>query len=328
MKRKVIRIDEAKCNGCGLCIPNCPEGAMKIIDGKARLVSDSLCDGLGACLGHCPEGAISVEERETGAYDERRVMENMMAQEPGVVQAHLEHLREHNERENLQIALAVLREKGMVLSGDAKPQPGPDGHGPHFQGCPTETGPSAQRGRTSRGTLDESLRQRVSERSRDDSGKIVSGCPGSKAMSFNRTLNCAQAAPGQTQEQPSSLSHWPIQLHLINPAAPHYRKSDLLLAADCAAFSAGNFHAKFLSGKTLAIGCPKLDSGQEIYLEKLTALIDEAGINTLTVLIMEVPCCGGLLRLAQEAVSRASRKIPVKLIMLGLEGNLLKEEWV
>ncbi|MBI5699887.1 4Fe-4S binding protein [Candidatus Saganbacteria bacterium] len=196
-KRKIIRIDEEKCNGCGICVPACREGALQIIGGKARLVSDSYCDGLGACLGECPLGAISFEEREAEEF----------------------------------------------------------------------------------------------------SGK-------------------------------SELRQWPVQLHLVPPTAPYFEGADVVLAADCTAFALGDFHKDHLKGKSLAIACPKLDEGQDIYVEKIAALIDKAKINTLTVMIMEVPCCGGLLSIAQEGKNKAARKIPIKLIVVGLQGGIVKEEWV
>ncbi|MBU1615790.1 4Fe-4S ferredoxin [bacterium] len=129
-------------------------------------------------------------------------------------------------------------------------------------------------------------------------------------------------------KRPSRLTHWPIQLHLISPGAPHFRGKDVVLSADCVAYALGDFHKDYLKGKTLIIACPKLDQGQEIYTEKITALIDQAKINTLTVMIMEVPCCRGLLDLAREAASRASRKIPIKCIVVGIQGKILQEEWV
>jgi hypothetical protein len=144
-------------------------------------------------------------------------------------------------------------------------------------------------------------------------------------MQFNKPDSAGKDASG-TRE--SMLSHWPIQLHLISPHAPQYRNADLLLAADCTAFTLGDFHKDFLQGKALAIACPKLDDGKEIYLEKIKALIDEARINTLTVLTMQVPCCGGLLHLAQEAVSGSERKIPIKSIVVSLQGSVLRDEWV
>jgi ferredoxin len=286
MKRKIITIDNDRCTGCGLCIPNCPEGAIQLIDGKARLISDLFCDGLGACLGHCPEGAITLEEREAEAYDEPRVMENIIQAGPNTIQAHLEHLRDHGQKEFLAQALQVLKQKGLpnpLETTAVRPTGGHHGHGGG------------------------------------------GGCPGARAMSFEKP---AEEAPPEQGIRPSQLTHWPVQLHLISPQAPHFQGSDLLLAADCTAFSLGDFHKNFLKGKTLVIACPKLDEGQETYVEKIKVLIDEAKINTLTVLIMQVPCCSGLLRLAKEAASEAARKVPIKCVVVGLQGTILKEEWV
>jgi ferredoxin len=233
-----------------------------MIDGKARLISDLFCDGLGACLGACPVGAISIEEREAEAYDEGRVMENIIPQGANVIKAHLEHLRDHGQMDYLRRAVSVLQEKGI--------------------GNPLH--------------------------SRAGAGE--------------------QPAPDAGSSRPSRLTHWPLQLHLISPLAPQYRGADVLLSADCVAYAAGDFHRDYLKGKALAIACPKLDEGQEVYVEKIRALIDEAEINTLTVMIMQVPCCSGLLHLAQQAAASASRKVPVKCIVVGLQGNVLREEWV
>ena len=144
-------------------------------------------------------------------------------------------------------------------------------------------------------------------------------------MSLKKEKTAGVSSDGK---RPSELTHWPVQMHLISHNAPHYKGSDLVLAADCVAFSLGDFHKDFLKGRTLAVACPKLDSGQDIYLEKLKALIDTAGINTLTVVIMQVPCCRGLLALAQKAAGEAERKIPVKLAVVSIQGELLREEWV
>jgi ferredoxin len=285
MKRKIIRIDEELCDGCGDCIPNCPEGAIQLIDDKARLISDLFCDGLGACLGHCPNGAISIEEREAEPYDERKVMENVVKQGRNVIKAHLEHLKEHGEMEYLKQAIGYLMENDMEI--------------------PLEVGSPAPKGCPS---------------------TMPSGCPGSRAIDFS------QAAPekdvSEEGKRPSALTHWPIQMHLLSPLAPHYQGTDVLLAADCVAFTVGDFHKDFLKGKALAIACPKLDHGQEIYLEKIKALVDEARINTLTVMIMQVPCCMGLLQIAQEALAQAGRKIPLKCIVIGLRGEVLDEKWI
>jgi ferredoxin len=282
-RRKIIRIDEEKCDGCGDCLPNCPEGAIQLIDGKARLISDLFCDGLGACLGHCPQGAITVEEREAAPYSEREVMANVVKQGPAVIRAHLQHLKDHQEHDYLAQAMNFLHEKKITLD-EPRPNLG--------------TVPTPSHG---------------------------SGCPGSRVMSFAPKSAPAPAAEGR---RPSQLRHWPIQLHLLNPLAGHYRGSDLLLGADCVPFALGDFHKDYLKGKTLAIACPKLDEGQEVYVEKLTALIDEAKINTLTVMIMQVPCCHGLLRLAQEALSRAQRKVPIRCIVVSLQGEILEDNWI
>jgi NAD-dependent dihydropyrimidine dehydrogenase PreA subunit len=280
MKRNIITIDQENCTGCGLCIPNCPEGAIQIIDDKARLVSDLLCDGLGACLGHCPEGAITIEEREAGEYDECKVMENIVKQGTNTVKAHMEHLKEHKQEAYYTQAVQYLKEQGLPIpeEGDATVHGMPSG-----------------------------------------------GCPGSRMMAFAREDNAAEALAGK---RPAQLTHWPIQMHLLSPNAPHYQGADMLLAADCVAYSLGDFHKDYLKGKVLGIACPKLDQEKEIYLEKLTALIDVAKINTLTVMIMQVPCCGGLLQLGQQAAAQAERKIPIKCVVVGLQGDILKEEWV
>lgn len=285
MKRKIIQIDEAKCDGCGLCLPNCPEGAIQLIDGKARLISDLFCDGLGACLGHCPQGAITIEEREAEPYNERQVMANIVKQGAPVIHAHLQHLKEHNELDYLRDAMNYLKENHLQI----------DLTNPQAPGAAPSQPPEG-------------------------------GCPGSRLMSF--APRSSAASTDDAGKRASQLRHWPIQLHLISPRAPHYQGADLLLAADCVPFAMGDFHRDYLQGKALAIACPKLDEGQDVYVEKLAALVDEARINTLTVMIMQVPCCGGLLRLAKEAVARAQRKVPIKCIVVSLQGDLLSEEWV
>lgn len=243
MKRKIIRIDESKCDGCGLCATACAEGAIRIVAGKARLVSETYCDGLGACLGECPRGALSVEEREAPGFDQE------------AVQKHL---------------------------GKSEPAPA---HGPGHSGCPS-------------------------------------------AKMMDLSAPAAPAAAPSAAPAASALSHWPVQLHLISPAAPYFRGADLVLSADCVAYALGGFHDRYLKGKRLAIACPKLDDGQDRYLEKLQALIDEAEINTLTVMIMQVPCCAGLLALAKRAAQAAERKVPIKSVVVGLRGEIISEAWV
>ena len=277
MKRDIIDFDQEKCNGCALCIPNCPEGAIQIIDGKARLVSDLFCDGLGACIGHCPEGAIMVEKREAEPYDERRVMENIVTQGENVIKAHLEHLREHGEHSYLKQALVFLEERKIEVGV---------------------------------------------EKSADHDH---SGRSGSRTLSFAEERKANSAAAGKIA---SELTHWPIQLHLVAPNAPHFKGKDVLLSADCVAYAAGDFHGEFLKDKTLTIACPKLDQGQETYIEKLVALIDTTGISSLTVATMEVPCCRGLLNMAQQATAQAKRELPVNWLVVGVAGDILRQEAV
>lgn len=150
------------------------------------------------------------------------------------------------------------------------------------------------------------------------------GCPGSRMMDL-RTDDKPAESSGPVQSQ---LRQWPIQMHLISPTAPYFQKADVLLTADCVAYALGGFHPEHLKGKSIAIACPKLDEGQEIYIEKIKSWLDDAKINTLTVMIMQVPCCMGLLNLAKQAVQAAQRKVPVKAVIVGLQGNILSEEWV
>jgi Pyruvate/2-oxoacid:ferredoxin oxidoreductase delta subunit len=292
MVRNIIHIDEDKCTGCGLCIPNCPEGAIQLIEGKARMVSDLFCDGLGACLGHCPEGAISIEEREAEPYSERRVMENILQGGEKVIDAHLHHLEEHGEQGYLSQAKVFLKERGIPL--------------PHVE-------------------REEAL-QAVGTRAGGEQREAVTpGCPGSQAREFDTRRSVEMPdADGDFSE----LTHWPIQLHLTPAMAPHFEGKDLLLSADCVAHAVGDFHRKFLKGKMLAIACPKLDSDQDLYRDKVAALIDHGKINTLTIVTMEVPCCRGLLVLAQEAAAAASRKVPLKSVMVSVKGEVLHEEWM
>ena len=152
------------------------------------------------------------------------------------------------------------------------------------------------------------------------------GCPGSATMDLRRAEDPVDEAT--TTKAPSQLRQWPIQLHLVSPQAPYFQGADVVLAADCTAFALGAFHNDYLKGRSLAIACPKLDQGLDVYVQKLTALVEDARINTLTVVMMQVPCCRGLLALASEAVAESSRKIPVKAVVVGLQGEILSEEWV
>jgi Pyruvate/2-oxoacid:ferredoxin oxidoreductase delta subunit len=313
MLRKIIKIDEEKCNGCGLCIPNCHEGALQIIDGKARLISDLFCDGLGACLGHCPEGAIDIIEREAEPYNETVVMETIVKQGRNTILAHLEHLRDHNEHEFLKEAVAYIKKHDIDLS------------------------PGAENQQTSKSTLIfPTLKEALNHVKPEP--ESACGCGSAKTIDFridmDKVQTAATAAIASTAENipsdsaPSELRQWPVQLHLVNPMASYFQGADIVLAADCVAFAMGDFHNRLLKNKSLAIACPKLDTNKDVYLDKLSTMISDAKINTLTVPIMEVPCCGGLIQMAKMAVQQSGRNIPIKKIVVGIKGDILNEEWV
>lgn len=289
MKRKIIKIDEDLCNGCGLCIPNCPEGALRIIDGKARLISDLFCDGLGACIGHCPEGAILIEEREAEPYDEAKVMANVVKAGANTIKAHLEHLQDHGETQFLKEAIDYLKENDFDV---------PDGF--EVSDKPTE-----------------------SPHSKQDQGPELhfhAGCPGSRTIDFSDKKEAQQS---NTEDISSELRQWPVQLQLINPAAPYFRDSDLLIAADCVPFAFADFHRKFLKDKSLIIFCPKLDTVIEQYVEKLTVLFANNKINSISILYMEVPCCFGVKGIIQRAMEDAGKDIPLEEIKISLKGDIM-----
>ena len=272
-KRKIIKIDEDKCNGCGECIPNCPEGALQIIEGKARLVSDLFCDGLGACIGHCPQGAIDIEERETEAYNERKVMENIIKQGPAVIAAHLKHLKEHNEFKLLGEAMEFMKGKGLAL---------PELQGAHSHGS--------------------------------------GGCPGSRIIDRKNNTSAKKDSPTEVRAQ-SELKQWPIQLNLVPENAPYLKNADLLIAADCVPFAYANFHSDLLKGKTLLVGCPKLDD-LEFYREKVGRIIKNNGPKSVTYAHMEVPCCFGLIGIIEDAIASSGKNIPFKDVTITLQGEM------
>jgi len=254
------------------------------------MVSELFCDGLGACIGECPVGAITLEEREAEPYDEIATIERMISKGEKTILAHLKHLKEHGEFEYLKQGVSYLKTNDIQVDvSSVHNMPAP---------APAE---------------------------HQQSG----GCPGSREMSFAPVVAPTyKMAPVATTETPSQLRQWPVQLHLLNPQAGYFKGADVVLAADCVAFSFADFHNRFLAGKILAIACPKLDSNKESYVEKLKTMITRSAINTLTVVIMEVPCCGGLLGLAQKAIAESGRKIPVKLVIVGVKGDILKENWL
>ncbi|NDV80060.1 ATP-binding protein [Dysgonomonas sp. 511] len=281
MKRTIIKINEELCNGCGICVSGCHEGALQLIDGKARMISDLYCDGLGACIGDCPVGAIDFEEREAKPYDEIAVMERLVPKGEKTIRAHLLHLKDHNETALLAQGLRYLEEHNIDMD------------------------------------IENNNEQN------SDCGQAFSACPGSREMSFAPVKPVVPI--GST---PSQLRQWPVQLHLLNPQVGYFRGADVVLAADCTAYAYGGFHDRFLRNRTLAIACPKLDSNKEVYVSKLADMIDGVQINTLTVVIMEVPCCGGLLQLVKMALEQASNKVPVKKVVIGIEGEIVEDNWI
>ncbi len=287
MKRTIIKIDEEKCTGCGLCVTGCHEGALQIIDDKARLISELFCDGLGTCIGECPEGAIILEEREAEPYSELKVIERISKEGKNTVLAHLRHLREHNELGYVKEAITFLTEQKIYS---------------------------------------EIINEFKMETHNNQNEHHHGGCPGSKMMDMRQEETSTATANNAVVD--SQLRQWPIQLHLVNPNAPYFRNADVVVAADCVAFSYGNFHNDFLKGKSLVIACPKLDSNMEVYVEKITAMVDDAKVNTLTVVMMEVPCCGGILQMTKSAMQKATRKVPIKAVVIGISGKILQEEWV
>ncbi len=297
MIRDIVKINRELCTGCGDCITGCHEGALQLIDGKATLVSELMCDGLGACIGTCPVGAITIEKREAEAYDEVATIIEMIPNGKNVVSAHLQHLLDHNETGFLRQAFEYLRENEKSIPFDIN-------------------------------EIIDSLKQKAHPTAAPAPAQhhhhAGGGCPGAAARTFAPKFVAAPAA----DDQPSALTHWPVQLHLINPGAAHFKGSNLLLAADCVAFSLANFHSKHLQGKTLAIACPKLDSNKEVYVQKITALIDSAQVDTITVMRMEVPCCGGLVQMAQIARDAAQRNIPIKVVEVGIQGEILDSKWI
>ena len=231
LKRKIISIDESLCNGCGLCIDGCHEGALQLIDGKARMISDLYCDGLGACIGDCPVDAITIIERDAAPYDERLVMERMAAKGEATIRAHLNHLKAFDEQVYLKQALDYL--KANQISMDLS----------DFESKPAF------------GTV---------QAPKPVGATRPHACPGSAARSFAAPVATVASAPAASQ-----LTGWPIQLHLLNPAATFLQGKDMLLAADCTAFAYADFHNRFLRSHALAIACPKLDVHQEVYVVKI-----------------------------------------------------------
>ncbi|MDD1662897.1 MAG: 4Fe-4S binding protein [Methanomicrobiales archaeon] len=282
MKRKIIQIDEEKCTGCGQCLPDCLEGALQLIDGKACLVSDLFCDGLGACMGTCPEGAISIIEREAEPYNEKTVMENISRQGEPVIRAHLEHLISHGERDLYNQAIEFLDENHISIPRHS------------LKGCSPASARSGQH--------------------------PFAGCPGSSARSIPREGHAGdQGSPAETN---SELRQWPIQLKLLNPAAPYFDDADLLISADCVPFAYAGFHREFLRDKIVIIFCPKLDTDIDGYIAKLADIFSHHVITSITVVHMEVPCCSGVEYVVDRALERSGKKIPVREVTITIDGQI------
>ena len=245
-EREIITIDEEKCTGCGSCVPGCPEGALQIIDDKARLISDLFCDGLGACIGDCPEDAISIIEREAEPYDEVRVMENIVKQGENTIKAHLEHLKNHGETVFLKQATDYLEENGID------------------------------------NPFEKEVKADQTAGAEESEDRLPCGCPGSKVMDL-RDDDSADTASGDTDvKQKTELRQWPVQIHLVPVNAPYFDGADLLITADCVPFAHANFHRDLLKGKILLVGCPKLDDAG-FYKDKITEILKENNIKSVTI---------------------------------------------
>lgn len=246
--RSIVHIDEDKCNGCGLCVPSCAEGAIKIIDGKARLISDKYCDGLGACLGKCPQDAITIIEREAEDFDEEAV-------------------------------------KDYIQSLDRKSD--------------NEECSCSDNSHTFR-------------------------CPGSKPIDLSETKKSASACEAEDVSIyiKSQLKQWPVQLMLVPVQAPYFENADLLITADCVAIAYPNYHLGMLKGNTVVMGCPKLDDGNH-YVEKLSAILKNNNIKSITIAHMEVPCCFGMVKIVEESLRRSGKNIPIKSMEVSIEGEII-----
>ena len=265
MIRKIITIDEQKCNGCGLCAEACHEGAIGMVDGVAKLLRDDYCDGLGDCLPSCPTGAITFVEREAAAYDEAAVLENMKKKEDA------------------------------KKSGEKK-----------VTGCP--------------GTHAKNI---VREAPAEDDGlePLACGCPGSSSKAIVRET-AAEEKQTAAAEPESQLRQWPVQIKLVPVNAPYFNGAHLLVAADCTAYAYADFHNRFIKNKITLIGCPKLDAVN--YAEKLTEILKLNDIKSVTVVRMEVPCCGGITAAVTTALQNSGKMIPWQVLTVTTDGKVLE----
>jgi ferredoxin len=309
VKRQIIKIDEDTCTGCGDCIPNCPEGALQIIDDKARIISDLFCDGLGACIGHCPVDAISIEERKAEEYDEKKVMANVVKQGPNVIEAHLVHLKDHGQTDYLNQAIDYLKENNMEV--------------PNLGEAPKQEAPAIS---ANPGPVHACPGSAVMDMREEKQGDTLAcGCPGSSVMDLRAEEElCVEDVAEVAPKGVSELRQWPVQIMLVPPSAPYLQNSDLLIAADCVPFSYPDFHKDFLKNKILLVGCPKLDDIDH-YLEKLTQLFKMNDIKSITIAHMEVPCCFGLIKLINAAVGQSGKNIPIKGYTIGVKGDVTED---
>lgn len=307
MKRRIIEIDQERCNGCGQCASSCPEGAIQMIEGKAHVVGEFLCDGLGVCVGSCPVDAISIIEKEAEDYNEFKVMENISQKGEKIIIAHLKHLKDHGQFTWYKQALEYIKEKNLQLSIDE-----------------LSIKIDEKNGRTTNDMY--CCSHAHSEEYALNKDELMNELKKKDKINVTEELkNGAKSEIEVDEEKFSYLSNWPIQLHLINPAAPYFKDSELLVAADCTAFSFMNFHKRFLDGKKLIIACPKLDSGKEIYVDKLNYIFSNQNIKSITVLIMQVPCCMGLVSIVQEAIQKSFTNIDLNIIIMSTNGKIIQK---
>ncbi|MZP30477.1 ferredoxin [Heliobacterium undosum] len=283
MKRKIVTINEEKCNGCGLCISACHEGALQLINGKAKLVSDAYCDGLGDCLPECPTDAITLVEREADPFDEVAVKKRM---------EELKHVAEAAPAVNAHACASASAAVTATPASAPAASPAPFG-------CP-------------------GMKARVIERSPSAEGAPSPGAGAGRAVAGAG----ANAGIGSGVVAESQLGQWPCQLKLVSPRAPYFDNCRLLIAADCTAFAYAGIHQDFMKNKITLIGCPKLDDID--YAEKLTEILATHEIESLTVLRMEVPCCGGIVNAVKKALAASGKIIPWQIVVIGTDGRIVQ----
>ncbi len=302
MVRQVIKIDEEKCNGCGLCAEACHESAIGMVNGKAKLLRDDYCDGMGDCLPNCPAGAISFETREAAAYDREAVEENMRrkreVRETGVKGSNRGKMSEEKESDRGKMP----EEKGLD-----------QGKMPEEKGLDRGKMPEEKEQDEGKAPEEKSDQMKVSEENHQG------GCPGSRVRQMKREEHAAELRCTGAVE--SRLENWPVQIKLAPVQAPYFDGANLLIAADCTAYAYGNFHQEFIRKRVTLIGCPKLD--QVDYEEKLEAIIRQNNIKSVTIVRMEVPCCGGLELAAKRALQNSGKFLPWQVVIVTVDGKIL-----